>query len=1059
MSGARGSGTAGWLPVDAGAGWVDMERRVLERWRRDEVFRRSVEGRRGAEPYVFYEGPPTANGRPGSHHVLSRVFKDIFPRFHTMRGRYVERRGGWDCHGLPVELEVEKQLGISGKPQIEAFGIAEFNARCRESVLTYLDEWERLTERIGFWIDTDRAYRTMDTTFIESVWWSLATLWERGLVFESDKVVPYCPRCGTALSSHEVALGYRDVVDPSVYVRFPLVDEPGTSLLVWTTTPWTLPSNQGAAVNPDVEYAVVRHGDERLVVAAPLVERVLGEGAEVVGRRAASSLVGLRYEPPFPYIPGPHAVVAAPFVTTDDGTGIVHIAPAFGEDDMAVGRAHGMDAPNPVDRQGRFTDRVPLVAGVSAKEADPALIEDLRARGRLLRAEEYPHSYPHCWRCGTALLYYAKPSWYVRTTSVRDRMLELNASIGWHPERVRDGRFGRWLEGNVDWAISRERYWGTPLPLWRCTDPGCDHVHAIGSFAEMRERSRVPLPDDLDPHRPYVDDVVIDCPGCGGEARRVPEVLDVWFDSGAMPFAQQHHPFSPGGLEGRFPADFICEAIDQTRGWFYSLLAESTLLFDRAAYRNVVCLGLILDAEGQKMSKSKGNVIEPWTVLDRQGADAFRWYLLTAQSPWDSFRFSLEAVDESMRFLLTLWNTYVFLVTYASLPDGWTPGGDDPPAAERPPIDRWILSRLDATVAEVTDHLDRYDATGAGRVLDTFVDDLSNWYVRVSRPRFWGGRRGATGSGDDARAAFATLHECLATVALLVAPFCPFVADEVHENLVARHDPSAPDSVHLADWPAPGDRRDPGLEEAMAAARAAVGLGRYARAESKLKVRQPLAEAVIACPPAVARLVGDLSGLVEDELNVHRVRFVTDPGELVSVTIKPNYRTLGPRFGRAMPRVAEAVAALPPAATARAIDAGGPVEIHVDGIHHALAPEDLLVTAGSAEGYAVGQDGGMAVGLATEITPDLRREGLAREIVHAVQNVRRAADLRVEDRIRLHLDGSGVAREAIDAHRPHIAGETLAVELTVGHGAPFAGIAHEEAVLDGEPVAIRIDRV
>jgi isoleucyl-tRNA synthetase len=1048
---------AGWRPVDPTRTWVAMEEQVLERWRRDEVFRRSVEARRGAEPWVFYEGPPTANGRPGSHHVLSRVFKDIFPRFRTMRGRYVDRRGGWDCHGLPVELEVEKQLGISGKPEIEAFGIAEFNARCRASVLTYLDEWERLTERIGFWIDTDRAYRTMDSPYIESVWWSLARLWERGLVSESDKVVPYCPRCGTALSSHEVALGYRDVEDPSVYVRFPLRDEPGTSLLIWTTTPWTLPSNQGVAVNADVVYAVVRHGDERLVVAEPLVAAVLGEDAEVVGRRAGSDLVGLRYDPPFPYIPGRHVVVAADFVTIGDGTGLVHMAPAFGEDDMAVGRANGMDAPNPVDRQGRFGPQVPIVEGVAAKEADPALIADLEARGRLLRHETYVHSYPHCWRCGTALLYYAKPSWYVRTTEVRDRMLELNAAIGWHPERVRDGRFGKWLEGNVDWAISRERYWGTPLPFWRCGD--CDHVHAIGSYAELRDRARQDLPADLDPHRPFVDDITIDCPSCGGEARRVPEVLDVWFDSGAMPFAQQHHPFSTPSLEGLHPADFICEAIDQTRGWFYSLLAESTLLFDETAYRNVVCLGLILDGEGQKMSKSRGNVIEPWTVLDRRGADAFRWYLLTAQSPWDSFRFSLDAVDESMRFLLTLWNTYVFLVTYASLPDGWSPGGeDDPPVEERPAIDRWILSRLDATTETVTAGLEGYDATGAGRALDGFVDDLSNWYVRVSRPRFWGGRHGDAGGDRDARAAFATLHTCLTTVAHLLAPFCPFVADEMYENLVARHDAGAPDSVHLADWPGPPGLRDPGLEESVAAVRTAVGLGRYARAESKLKVRQPLAEAVIACPPTVARAIEPLVGLVEDELNVRAVRFVTDPGELVAVTVKPNYRTLGPRFGKAMPAVAAAVAALPPADTARAVDLGHAVDISVDGVDHLLAPEDLLLSASSTEGYAVGQDGGIAVGLATEITPDLRRDGLAREIVHAVQNVRRAADLRVEDRIRLHLDGSALAREAIDANRSHIAGEVLATELTVGHGAPFGGLRHEEMVLDGEPVSIRIDR-
>lgn len=1049
--------TNGWRIPGSSAQWREMEERVLTFWREEQIFARSVSERRGADPYVFYEGPPTANGRPGSHHVLSRVFKDVFPRFHTMRGRYVERRGGWDCHGLPVELEVEKRLGISGKPDIEAYGIAEFNRQCRESVVTYLEEWERLTERIGFWIDTDRAYRTMDTPFIESVWWSLAELNTRGLIYESDKVVPYCPRCGTALSSHEVALGYKDVEDPSIYVRFPLVERPDVSLLVWTTTPWTLPANQAVAINPDVVYAVVAVGDEQLLLAEPLVGAVFGDDARIVERHAAADLIDLAYVPPFADIPGAHRVLPADFVTTEDGTGIVHIAPAFGEDDMGVGRAYGLGAPNPVDRQGHFTDAVPLVAGMFAKDADRTLIADLEGRGRLFREQAYVHSYPHCWRCQTPLLYYAKPSWYIRTTDVRTRMLELNADIGWHPERVRDGRFGKWLEGNVDWAISRERYWGTPLPFWRCD--GCDHVEVVGSFARLADLATTPVGDDLDPHRPYVDDIAITCPACGDTAHRVPEVLDVWYDSGAMPFAQQHHPFSTGGkLAGVFPADFICEAIDQTRGWFYSLLAESTLLFDEAAYRNVICLGLILDGQGQKMSKSRGNVIEPWSVLDRQGADPFRWYLLTAQSPWDSFRFSLDAVDESMRFLLTLWNTYVFLVTYAALPDGWTPGGDDPDPRDRPLMDRWILSRCDRVTAEVTACLEAYDATGAGRLLDTFVDDLSNWYVRVSRPRFWGGRQGDPVADADHRAAFATLHECLVRVAHLVAPFCPFVADELYGNLVAGHDSDAPPSVHLASWPVSAGREDDALEQSIAAARIAVSLGRGARSEAKIKIRQPLAQAVIACPPATAATLEALTELIARELNVHDVRFVTDPGELVAVTIKPNYRTLGPRFGKSMPALAAAVADLPAEETARQLEAGGTVEVVVDGTPHALAPEDLLITARPTEGYAVGQETGMAVGLATDISAELRMEGLARELVHAVQNARRAAGLRVEERIVLHLDGSGPIREAIDTFGAQIASDTLAERVTTGHGAAIAGTHREELLLDGEPVAIRLER-
>ncbi len=1046
-----------WNPIpDVGApgGWIAMEEAVLAGWQADRVFERSMELRADGEPWVFYEGPPTANGRPGSHHVLSRVFKDIFPRYQTMLGRFVARKGGWDCHGLPVELEVEKQLGISGKPEIEAFGIAEFNRRCRESVSGYLDEWERLTERIGFWVDTSQAYRTMDTPYVESVWWSLKRLWDRGLVYESDKVVPYCPSCGTALSSHEVALGYRDVDDPSIYVRFPLTDAPGTSLLVWTTTPWTLPANQAAAVHPTVEYAEVTVGGERFVMAASLVTAVLGEDARVERTFPGSDLVGRTYEPAFPYVPGAHRVVAAEYVTTEDGTGIVHIAPSFGEDDLAVGRAEGLPIINPVDLQGRFTEQVGPFAGRAVKDADPDLIADLDARGRLFRVQTYTHAYPHCWRSGDPLLYYAKPSWYIRTTDFRDRLIELNRTIGWHPEHVRDGRFGRWLEGNVDWAISRERYWGTPLPLWRCGD--CSEVTAIGGFDQLRERAINPPGQDFDPHRPFVDEVVVRC-ACGGEAHRVPEVIDVWYDSGAMPFAQHHYPFAGEDvLDGRFPADYICEAQDQTRGWFYSLHAEATMLFDSVAYRNVVCLGLILDGDGQKMSKSRGNVIEPWSVLERSGADPFRWYLLTAQQAGDSFRFSHDAIDEAMRrFLLTLWNTYAFLVTYAALPDGWAPGDDAPDVADRPAIDRWALARLGETVDAVSERLDDYDAAGAGRALATFVDELSNWYVRTGRRRFW-----RSDDRPDQTAAFATLHECLATITHLLAPFCPFVADAMYGNLVAGHDPAAPSSVHLADWPRPRpERRDPQLVAAMAVVRDVVSLGRSARKDAKIRVRQPLGEAVVACSPATADAVRAHAGLIAEELNVREVRCITDPAELVEVAVKPNYRSLGPRFGKAMPQVAAAFGALDGSQVVRALDEGGVVHISVDGTDHDIASDDVLREVRPSEGYVVATDGPVAVGLATAIDERLRLEGMAREVIHAVQAVRKAADLRVEERILLHLDSSGPLREAIDAHRERIRTETLADDLTVGHGAPFAGVHREEQMLDGEPLAVRIDRV
>ena len=1040
-----------WRPVATGAdwSWVGMEEAVLARWRDEKVFAQSTELRAGGEPYVFYEGPPTANGRPGSHHVLSRVFKDIFPRFHTMRGRFVERKGGWDCHGLPVELEVEKQLGISGKPEIEAFGIAEFNRRCRESVQGYLDEWERLTERIGFWVDTRAAYRTMDTQYIESVWWSLATLWDKGLIYEADKVVPYCPRCGTSLSSHEVALGYKDVEDPSAYVRFPFVDTPSLSMLVWTTTPWTLPANQAAAVNPDVVYAEVIVGLEHVVMAEALVEKVLRGAGRVLETFPGSDLVGRAYTPPFPYLQGAHRVVAASFVTTHDGTGIVHIAPAFGEDDMQVARDNDLEVTNPVDRQGRFTDEVGVFAGRSVKEADKDLIKDMDKRSVLFREETYRHSYPHCWRCGTPLLYYAKPSWYIRTTAVRDRLLQVNSTINWYPEHVRDGRFGKWLEGNVDWAISRERYWGTPLPLWRCDE--CEHVTAIGSFTELREAAVNPPGQDFDPHRPGVDDVIVRC-HCGGESRRVPEVIDVWYDSGAMPFAQHHYPFAgEDALTGRFPADYICEAQDQTRGWFYSLHAEATMLFDQAAYRNVVCLGLILDGDGKKMSKTVGNVIEPWTVLDEFGADPFRWYLFTGQTAGESFRFSLDTIREAGGQLRTMWNTYAFLVTYAALPDGWAPGGEAP--VVRPTIDRWALARLDETTTAVTAALEGYDAAAGGRAITAFVDELSNWYVRTGRRRFW-----RSDDLADRASAFATLHECLVTVAKLIAPFCPFVADEMYGNLVAAHDDAAPSSVHLADWPVSGGREDPELVRAMAAVRDAVSLGRSARKDAKLRVRQPLAEAVVACAPADAEAMRSHVGLIADELNVKDVRFISDPAELVEVTVKPNYRTLGPRFGKAMPQVAEAFAVLDGAEVVRALDGGRAVTITINGNPQAVGSDDVLREVRPSERYAVAQDGPLAVGLATDLSEGLRQEGRAREVIHAVQAARKAARLRVEERIRLHLDGSGVLREAIDAHRPHIAAETLSIALTVGHGAPFGGVHHEEHVLDGEPLAIRLDR-
>jgi isoleucyl-tRNA synthetase len=1010
-------------PVDPRASFPELEERVLERWRERDVFAESVRRRRDAPPWGFYEGPPTANGPPGSHHVLARVFKDIFPRYKTMRGFYVERKGGWDCHGLPIELAVEAELGFTSKEDIERYGIAEFNARCRETVLSHVEDWDRLTERIGFWIDLKNAYRTLDPDYVESVWWALKTIHDKGLLFEKFKVVPYCPRCGTALSSHELGQPgvYRDVVDPSVFVRFPVttgndVARAGDQLLVWTTTPWTLVSNAAVAVDPELTYVRAREpgAGAVLIVAESLVERVLGEGVEVLERFPGRALEGLAYEPPFDFIAGSeygergHTVLPADFVTAQDGTGLVHTAIAFGEEDFRLGEQHGLAVINPVRPDGTYDDRIGAYAGRWVKDADPDLIEDLASRGRLLRAETYEHAYPHCWRCGTPLIYYAKPSWYIATSQIKDRLLASNEEVAWHPEHVKHGRFGNWLEGNVDWALSRERYWGTPLPVWRCDE---DHVRAIGSFSELEALSGTRL---TDPHRPFVDEVAFPCEQCGGTMRRVPEVIDVWFDSGSMPFAQYHAPHENRELfERRFPADFICEGLDQTRGWFYSLLAVSTLLFDRSCYRNVVCLGLILDDQGRKMSKSLGNVVAPWDVIDRYGADALRWYFFTSKQPWDGYRFSLETIGEAVRqFLLQLWNTYGFYVLYANAnsvepaPSTGYPVEDD--------LDRWLLSRLSATVELVSERMDEFDATSAGRAIATFVEELSNWYIRRSRRRFW--------DGDPA--AFAVLLTALTTVAKLLAPFCPFLADEIYDNLDGREP-----SVHLTDFPQPGTR-DTELEQAMAVAREAVRLGLAARGQAKVKVRQPLRAAVVVATGFEREAIERMAELVREELNVRELRFVSEADELGEVEVKPNYRTLGPRFGKQMPLVASAVAALDAGSVTGALRAGRTVGIAINGHDHDLTAEDLLVSMKPLEGYQVEREGSHAVALELEIDAELREEGWAREIVRHVQSARQDAGLDVSDRIVLTMGGDEQLLVAARRHEQYIAGETLAVKVS-----------------------------
>jgi isoleucyl-tRNA synthetase len=1016
---------ARYRPVDSAQSFPELEQVVLERWRKRDVFHESIRRREGAPLFTFSEGPPTANGRPGSHHVLSRVYKDVFPRYRTMTGHQVPRKGGWDCHGLPVELEIEKELGFTTKHDIERYGIAEFNAKCRESVLRYIDEWNALTERIGFWLDTDDAYYTLSDDYIESVWWGLKQVYDRGLLTEGYRVVPYCPRCGTALSSHEVADTYRATIDPSVFVKFPLKDDPSVSLLAWTTMPWTLVPHAAIAVDPEVTYVRAKLGDDRFILAEALVERVLGEDAEIEERMPGSALLGLRYEPPFPYITDygerGHTVLAGDFVSIEDGTGVVHTGAAFGEDDFRLATDNGLTIHNPVRPDGSFDERTGPFAGMNVRAADPLIIEALRESGRLFRAGEYEHAYPHCWRCDTPLIYYAKTGWYVRTTERRDELLAANETITWYPEHIKHGRFGKWLENNVDWALSRERYWGTPLPIWRADD---GEVVCIGSRDELRALG-AEIPDDL--HRPYVDDVTFERDG--KVFRRVPDLIDVWWDSGSMPFAQWHAPFENDELfEQRFPADYICEALDQTRGWFYSMLAISVLLFGKSSYRTCLCLGLILDPDGQKMSKSKGNVVVPWDVLDAHGADAFRWYYFTSKQPWDGYRFSLETVGESVRlFLKPLWNTYAFYVQYANL------AGDLSGASEETELDRWIRSRLAATTERVRDRMENYDSTFAGRAIAEFVDDLSNWYVRLSRRRFW--------RGDDA-AAFDTLRDCLLGVSKLLAPLTPFVTDEIYDNL----DGSEP-SVHLCDFPEPG-ARDEQLEWRMQVVRDAVELGRAARGHAKMKVRQPLREAVVVAADRERAAIEGLESLLQDELNVKSVRYVSEAEELGRFEVKPNYRALGPRFGKHMPQVAAAISALDPA---RLRD-GGSAGINFDGQEHQIGPDDVLITLQPLEGYQVERSGTHAVALNLELDDDLRREGLAREVVHAVQGARKDSGLNVEDRIALRLGGDSELLEAARAHEDYVARETLATSLS------YDGADAAAADIDGRQLQISVER-
>jgi isoleucyl-tRNA synthetase len=1012
----------GYDPLPPHVDLPALDREIIERWRKSDVFQRSIDATAQGPAWTFYEGPPTANGMPGTHHVEARVFKDVFPRYRTMKGYHVARRAGWDCHGLPVELAVEKELGFTGKPDIEAYGIAEFNARCRENVQRHVDAFEAMSERMGYWADYEHAYWTMTPDYVESVWWALKQIFDKGLLVEDFRVAPYCTRCGTGLSDHELAQGYENVVDPSVYVRLPLTSGPyagQASMLIWTTTPWTLPSNALVAVRSDVAYVTVSDGGETLVIARDLVAKVLGDGWTVQDEFTGAQMLGWTYQRPFDLVPWPgkgHFVVNEDYVTTDEGTGLVHQATVFGADDFESVRRNGVQLVNPIDTRGRFTADIPLLGGVFFKDADDPIVNDLRARGLLFRHLPYEHSYPHCWRCHTPLMYYALPAWYVRTTAIKERLLAENEATNWYPATIKNGRYGDWLTNNVDWSLSRDRYWGTPLPVWR-NDADPSRLICVGSLAELRQLSGIDL---ADPHRPFVDDVTFEMPDEDGTYRRVPQVIDAWFDSGSMPFAQFGAPYrNADEARAAYPADFICEAIDQTRGWFYSLMAIGTLVFDRSSYRNVVCLGHILAEDGRKMSKHLGNILEPIPLMDRHGADALRWFMLCSGSPWSSRRVGHKVLDEiASKVIRTYWSIASFQSLYARA-NGWAPGTD----GSRTVLDRWALSEVHRVAAEVDDALENFDPARVGRALGGCIDDLSNWYVRRSRRRFW--------EGDPA--ALSTLHECLDVLTRVLAPLIPFVTEQVWGALFATT--GGVDSVHLSSWPATdASLVDPQLCEQVALVRRLVELGRSARADSKMTTRQPLGRALISAP-GWATLPSELKDEVREELNVVDLASLSEAEELVELSVKPNFRQLGRRFGKRTQLVADAILAVDPVAFVAAYRAGT-ATVELDGQTVAIGGDEVIVAETPRSGWAVASAGSDTVALDLELTHELRLAGLARRIVRLVQEARKNAGFEVTDRIELwwRVGGSPEPAEAIRAHADQLAGEVLAI--AVHEGAP-----------------------
>lgn len=1054
------------LPSDRAAN--DLEQEVLERWRTERTFEQTLAARANAPTWIFYDGPPTANGRPGIHHVFARTVKDLFCRHRTMRGYLVPRKAGWDTHGLPVEIEVEKALGLSGKPDIEAFGVEAFNQRCRESVWKYREEWERLVERVAHWMDYDRPYVTYTNDYIESEWWALKTLFEKGLLYRGHKILPYCPRCGTALSSHEVAQGYEDVEDPSTYVALDLVNESGARnvrrrVIVWTTTPWTLVSNVALAVHEDLEYVELKKKtveDWTIILAAGRAMAVLGDDYtdrwDVVQRLTGKDLAGKRYRRPLDWVPygegtGDHEIiVTADFVSAEDGSGIVHMAPAFGADDYATGQKHGLVMLQPVNGRGRFDDGIPVVGGMWVKDADAVILEELRKTEVLWKAGKLLHAYPHCWRCKTPLLYYARISWFVRTTQFKDEMLLRNGRMQWNPPEVGEGRFGEWLKNNIDWAVSRDRYWGTPLPVW-VNDEDPNEIEVVGSFAELAEKTGTELPSDFDPHKPFIDRYTWPAKSGKGTMRRVPEVIDAWFDSGSMPFAQWHFPFENQDITAQqYPADFIAEGLDQTRGWFYSLLAIATGLgdalpnnsvrttTDTAPYRAVVVNDLVLDANGVKMSKSKGNVVNPWEVLEAHGADAVRLFLVASSQLGTPKLFDSSAIrDTAARFLVTLKNVYSgIFALYANF--GWEPSSADPTIANRPVIDRWVLSRLATVEREVNAALESFDATTATRrIIGFVVDDLSNWYVRLNRSRFY------DVTSDDNRAAFATLHECLVVTSRLLAPIAPFVSDWLHRELTGT-------SVHLASFVRESGENvsvDTGLERGMAEIRELATLGRAAREEAGINVRKPLSRVVCVVPRELASHTEPLLGLLKAELNVKEVVLATTADDLVTLEAKPNFRSLGKKFGKATPLAAKAVQALA-SAHLRAFEHGEALALTVDGETHTLDSDDLTIVRRAVGQLVVKEAEGRFAAIDPHVTPELKREGLAREFVSRVQRLRKEAGLAVSDRIQLSVWGAKEIESAVAEYKDWIAGEVLGRDITIGRGGAVAERATHEGEID-----------